>query len=190
MLGAVRTTAMVLLVIGTAGSFGWLMAFLQVPQATIGTMKTVSDNPSVVLLMISLILLEHFRAKWTPVRMKKMRQNKELEHFRDSEKRGNAPVLGTLMEMAPMIIICTPIFLPVVKASTPVHFGVILILHAGIGLNTPPVGSVQFVACAIGRISTGQSMKTIWPFYGASIAVLLLVTYVPAVSLWLPGVFR
>ncbi|SFI44946.1 Tripartite ATP-independent transporter, DctM component [Bosea sp. OK403] len=66
----------------------------------------------------------------------------------------------------------------------------ILILNAGIGLNTPPVGSVQFVACAIGHISIGQSMKTIWPFYGASIAVLLLVTYVPAVSLWLPGVFR
>jgi tripartite ATP-independent transporter DctM subunit len=157
-LGAVRTTAMVLLVIGTAGSFGWLMAFLQVPQATIGAMKAVSDNPIVVLLMINVILL----------------------------------VLGTFMDMAPMIIICTPIFLPVVKAFgvDPVHFGVILILNAGIGLNTPPVGSVQFVACAIGRISIGQSMKTIWPFYGASIAVLLLVTYVPAVSLWLPGVFR
>ncbi|SEF82872.1 TRAP transporter large permease [Bosea lathyri] len=157
-LGAVRTTAMVLLVIGTAGSFGWLMAFLQVPQATIGAMKAVSDNPIVVLLMINVILL----------------------------------VLGTFMDMAPMIIICTPIFLPVVKAFgvDPVHFGVILILNAGIGLNTPPVGSVQFVACAIGRISIGQSMKTIWPFYGASIAVLLLVTYVPAVSLWLPSVFR
>jgi tripartite ATP-independent transporter DctM subunit len=157
-LGAVRTTAMVLLVIGTAGSFGWLMAFLQVPQATIGAMKAVSDNPIVVLLMINLILL----------------------------------VLGTFMDMAPMIIICTPIFLPVVKAFgvDPVHFGVILILNAGIGLNTPPVGSVQFVACAIGRISIGQSMKTIWPFYGASIAVLMLVTYVPSVSLWLPSVFR
>jgi tripartite ATP-independent transporter DctM subunit len=157
-LGAVRTTAMVLLVIGTASSFGWLMAFLQVPQATIGAMKALSDNPIVVLLMINVILL----------------------------------VLGTFMDMAPMIIICTPIFLPVVKAFgvDPVHFGVILILNAGIGLNTPPVGSVQFVACAIGRISIGQSMKTIWPFYGASIAVLMLVTYVPAISLWLPAMFR
>jgi tripartite ATP-independent transporter DctM subunit len=157
-LGAVRTTAMVLLVIGTASSFGWLMAFLQVPQATIGAMKALSDNPIVVLLMINVILL----------------------------------VLGTFMDMAPMIIICTPIFLPVVKAFgvDPVHFGAILILNAGIGLNTPPVGSVQFVACAIGRISIGQSMKTIWPFYGASIAVLMLVTYVPAISLWLPAMFR
>lgn len=157
-LGAVRTTAMVLLVIGTAGAFGWLMAFLQVPQATIAAMKAVSDNPIVILMMINLILL----------------------------------VLGTFMDMAPMIIICTPIFLPVVKAFgvDPIHFGVILILNAGIGLNTPPVGSVQFVACAIGRISIGESMRTIWPFYGASVAVLLLVTYVPGLSLWLPRLFH
>ena len=157
-LGAVRTTAMVLLVIGTAGAFGWLMAFLQVPQATIAAMKAVSDNPITILLMVNLILL----------------------------------VLGTFMDMAPMIIICTPIFLPVVKAFgvDPVHFGVILILNAGIGLNTPPVGSVQFVACAIGRISIGESMRTIWPFYGASVAVLLLVTYVPGLSLWLPRLFH
>ncbi|MBN9468323.1 MAG: TRAP transporter large permease [Bosea sp.] len=157
-LGAVRTTAMVLLVIGAAGSFGWLMAFLQVPQATIAAMKAVSDNPLTILLMINLILL----------------------------------VLGTFMDMAPMIIICTPIFLPVVKAFgvDPIHFGVILILNAGIGLNTPPVGSVQFVACAIGRISIGESMRTIWPFYGASVAVLLLVTYVPGFSLWLPRLFH
>lgn len=157
-LGAVRTTAMVLLVIGAAGSFGWLMAFLQVPQATIAAMKAVSDNPIVILLMVNIILL----------------------------------VLGTFMDMAPMIIICTPIFLPVVKAFgvDPIHFGVILILNAGIGLNTPPVGSVQFVACAIGRISIGESMRTIWPFYGASVAVLMLVTYVPGISLWLPRLFH
>ena len=101
-------------------------------------------------------------------------------------------ILGTFMDMAPMIIICTPIFLPLVKAFgiDPVHFGVILILNAGIGLNTPPVGSVLFVGCAVGKISIGEAMKTIWPFFGASIAVLMIVTYVPAVSLWLPAMFR
>jgi TRAP-type C4-dicarboxylate transport system permease large subunit len=101
-------------------------------------------------------------------------------------------VLGTFMDMAPMIIICTPMFLPVVKAigMDPIHFGVVLILNAGIGLNTPPVGSVQFVACAVGKITIMESMKSIWPFYGASVAVLLLVTYVPAFSLWLPSLFR
>lgn len=158
LLGAVRTTSMVLLIIGTAGAFGWLMAFLQVPQATINAMKAISDNPLTILLMINIILL----------------------------------VLGTFMDMAPMIIICTPMFLPVVKAigMDPIHFGVVLILNAGIGLNTPPVGSVQFVACAVGKITIMESMKSIWPFYGASVAVLLLVTYVPAFSLWLPSLFR
>jgi tripartite ATP-independent transporter DctM subunit len=157
-LGAVRTTAMVLLVIGTAGAFGWLMAFLQVPATITAAMKAVSDDPIAVLLMINLALL----------------------------------VLGTFMDMAPMIIICTPIFLPVVKAFgvDPIHFGVILILNAGIGLNTPPVGSVLFVGCAIGKITMGEAMRTIWPFFGASVAVLLLVTYVPALSLWLPALFR
>ena len=86
------------------------------------------------------------------------------------------------MDMAPMIIICTPIFLPVVKAFgiDPVHFGVIMILNAGIGLNTPPVGSVQFVGCAVGKITIWEAMRTIWPFFGASVLVLLLVTYIPA----------
>jgi tripartite ATP-independent transporter DctM subunit len=157
-LGAVRTTAMVLLVIGAAGAFGWLMALLQVPAQAVIFMKGLTEDPIAMLLMINVVLL----------------------------------VLGTFMDMAPMIIICTPIFLPVVTAFgvDPIHFGVILILNAGIGLNTPPVGSVQFVSCAIGKISIGQSMRTIWPFYGASIAVLLLVTYVPAISLWLPALFR
>jgi tripartite ATP-independent transporter DctM subunit len=157
-LGAVRTTSMVLLVIGCASAFGWLMAFLQVPQATISLLRTVSDNPILILLMINVILL----------------------------------VLGTFMDMAPMVIICTPIFLPVVKAFgiDPVHFGIVMILNAGIGLNTPPVGSVLFVGCAVGKISIAEAMKTIWPFLGASVAVLLLVTYIPGLSLWLPSLFH
>lgn len=157
-MGAVRTTAMVLLVIGTAASFGWLMAFLQVQTLIIAAISAVSDNPIIVLLMINVILL----------------------------------VLGTFMDMAPMVIIATPILLPVVKAFgiDPVHFGVIMILNAGIGLNTPPVGTVLFVSCAVGGITIREAMRTIWPFFGASLLVLLLVTYIPSLSLWLPGVFR
>jgi tripartite ATP-independent transporter DctM subunit len=100
--------------------------------------------------------------------------------------------LGTFMDMAPMIIICTPVLLPVVKAFgvDPVHFGVVLILNAGIGLNTPPVGSVLFVGCAVGKITIREAMRTIWPFFGASVLVLLVVTFVPALSLWLPALFR
>ena len=100
--------------------------------------------------------------------------------------------LGTFMDMAPLIIITTPIFLPVVMAYgvDPVHFGVILILNLGIGLCTPPVGAVLFVACAVAKIPIWTAMRSIWPFYGAAIVVLGLVTYIPAISLWLPSVFR
>jgi tripartite ATP-independent transporter DctM subunit len=101
-------------------------------------------------------------------------------------------LLGTFMDMAPLIIICTPIFLPVATAFgiSPVQFGVMLILNAGIGLITPPVGSVLFVGTAIGKISVGESMRTIWPFYAAALVVLLLVMFVPSLSLWLPNVLR
>ncbi|AYM07224.1 MULTISPECIES: TRAP transporter large permease [Agrobacterium] len=157
-MGAVRTTAMVLLVIGTAASFGWLMAFLQVQTLMIAAISAISDNPIIVLLVINVILL----------------------------------LLGTFMDMAPMVIISTPVLLPVVKAFgiDPVHFGVVMILNAGIGLNTPPVGTVLFVGCAVGGISIREAMRTIWPFFGASIAVLLAVTYIPSLSLWLPSLFR
>jgi tripartite ATP-independent transporter DctM subunit len=157
-MGAVRTTAMVLLIIGTAASFAWLMAYLRIPAALIEWMGTISQNPLVILLLINLILL----------------------------------LLGTFMDMGPTIIIATPIFLPVAMhyGVDPVHFGVILILNLGIGLNTPPVGAVQFVACAVAKISVWQAMRSIWPFYGAGIVVLGLVTYIPALSLWLPGVFK
>ena len=101
-------------------------------------------------------------------------------------------LLGTFMDMAPMVIIATPVLLPVVKAFgvDPVHFGVVMILNGGIGLNTPPVGTVLFVGCAVGGITIREAMRTIWPFFGASIAVLLAVTYIPSLSLWLPSLFR
>ena len=101
-------------------------------------------------------------------------------------------VLGTFMDLAPMIIICTPIFLPVAKAIgvDPVHFGVILILKGGISLITPPLGSVLFVGTAIGKISIGETLRTIWPFWLAALAVLLVVTFVPQLSLWLPALMK
>jgi tripartite ATP-independent transporter DctM subunit len=157
-MGAVRTTAMVLLIIGMAASFSWLMAYLKVPAALIAGMNAISTDPLVVLLLLNVLML----------------------------------LLGTFMDMGPMIIICTPIFLPLVThyGVDPVHFGVITILNLGIGLNTPPVGTVQFVACAVGKITVWEAMRSIWPFYGAGIVVLGLVTYIPAISLWLPSVFK
>ncbi len=132
-LSAVRTTAMVLLVIGCAAAFGWLLAYLKVPTMLVNYMKSVSDNPLVILLLINIVLL----------------------------------ILGTFMDMSPLIVITTPIFLPVATAFgvDPVHFGIILILNLGIGLCTPPVGAVLFVGCAVGKISIWTAMRTIWPFY-------------------------
>ena len=155
---AVRTTAMVLLVIGCAASFGWLLAFLRIPAELVSFLKQVSDNPLVILFMLNVVLL----------------------------------LLGTFMDMSPLIVITTPIFLPVATAFgvDPIHFGVILVLNLGIGLCTPPVGTVLFVGCAVGRISVWQAIRTIWPFYGAAVFTLLLVTYVPFLSLWLPSLFH
>ncbi len=101
-------------------------------------------------------------------------------------------ILGTFMDMSPLIVITTPIFLPVATAFgvDPVHFGIILILNLGIGLCTPPVGAVLFVGCAVGKISIWQAMRTIWPFYLAAVVTLLLVTYIPFLSLALPALFH
>ncbi|SDJ65091.1 TRAP transporter large permease [Aliiruegeria lutimaris] len=157
-IGAVRTTAMVLLVIGCAAGFGWLLAYLRIPATLVEFMQGISDNPIIVLLLINITLL----------------------------------VLGTFMDMSPLIVITTPIFLPVAMAFgvDPVHFGIILILNLGIGLCTPPVGTVLFVGCAVGKISIWQVMRSIGPFYAAAVFTLLLVTFIPALSLWLPALFR
>ena len=156
--GALRTTGLILFIIGAAASFGWLLAYLQVPAAAVDTLSGISENKNVVLLVMVLSLL----------------------------------ALGTFMDLAPLIIICTPIFLPVAKAIgvDPVHFGVILILKGGIGLITPPVGSVLFVGTAIGKISVTETLRTIWPFYLATLAVLFIITFVPILSLWLPALLK
>ena len=156
--GAVRTTGLILFVIGSAASFGWLLAYLQVPAAAVDVLTAVADNKYSALLVMIVVLL----------------------------------IIGTFMDLAPMIIICTPIFLPVAKAFgiDPVHFGIILILKGGIGLISPPVGSVLFVGAAIGNISVTDTLKSIWPFYIASFVVLLIVAYVPQLSLWLPHMLK
>jgi TRAP-type C4-dicarboxylate transport system permease large subunit len=101
-------------------------------------------------------------------------------------------LLGTFMDMAPLIIITTPIFLPMASdlGMDPVQFGIMLLLNLGIGLVTPPVGSVLFVACAVGKIPIEQTVRTIWPFYLALLAALAAVIYLPSISLWLPSVLN
>ncbi|TAJ87713.1 MAG: TRAP transporter large permease [Reyranella sp.] len=154
----VRTIGMVMIMIGFAGAFGYLMALMQIPAKTTQLFLALSDNKLVFLLLVNILLL----------------------------------VLGTFMDLAPMLLICTPILLPVVKALgvDPVHFGMIMILNLGIGLITPPVGPTLFVGCAIGRVTMEAVTRTFWVFYVPMLIVLGLVTYVPALSLWLPSLTR
>lgn len=97
--------------------------------------------------------------------------------------------LGTIMDMAPLIMITTPILMPVIQSigMNPIQFGVMMVLNLAIGLCTPPVGAVLFVGCTIGKISMEKLTKSLFPFYAAMLAVLMLVTFVPEVVLFIPN---
>lgn len=97
--------------------------------------------------------------------------------------------LGTFMDMAALILITTPIFLPLTRelGMDPTQFGILLMMNLGLGLTTPPVGTCLFVGCSIGKIRMEETVRTILPFYIAILIVLMLVTFVPQVSLWLPS---
>ncbi|HEX5127997.1 MAG TPA: TRAP transporter large permease [Rhodocyclaceae bacterium] len=151
---AVKTTGVVLALIGISAAFGYFMAYYSVPDMAGEWMAHISTSPWIIFLLVNIVLF----------------------------------ILGTFLDMAPTILVCTPIFMPIcVKfGMDPVQFGMVILLNCALGLNTPPVGTTQFVGCAIGEISVGEVMKSILPFYGALTATMLLVTYVPALSLWLP----
>jgi tripartite ATP-independent transporter DctM subunit len=154
---AVKTTGVVLLLIGISNTFGYLITLYEAAEITGQALSGLSNNPWVIFFLVNLILF----------------------------------ILGTFLDMAATILICTPIFLPICMqyGMGPVQFGMLMLINCALGLNTPPVGTTQFVGCAIGGISVGQVMRTILPFYGALIAALLLVTYVPVFSLGLPRLF-
>ncbi|SNZ07049.1 TRAP transporter large permease [Cohaesibacter gelatinilyticus] len=155
---AIRTTALVMILVGAATAFAYFLALYQVPDMILGAMTAISDNKYFVLLMINVALL----------------------------------VLGMFMDMAALILICTPIFLPVVRefGMDPVQFGMVLMMNLGLGLTTPPVGACLFVGCAVAKVRIESVLKTIWPFYLAIFLALLLTTYVPAISLTLPRLFE
>jgi tripartite ATP-independent transporter DctM subunit len=97
-------------------------------------------------------------------------------------------VLGMIMDMAALILICTPIFLPVASqlGMDPLQFGIMLMMNLGLGLCTPPVGSCLFVGCAVGKLPMEEAVRTIWPFYLAILIALMMITFIPAISLTLP----
>ena len=150
----VKTVTIVMILIGFAASFGYIMTLMQIPLKITALFTSLSSDPLVILALINIMLL----------------------------------VLGTLMDMAPLILILTPILLPVVKTLgiDPVHFGMIMMVNLGIGLITPPVGAVLFVGSAVAKLKIEQVVIAMKPFFVIMLIVLVLVTYVPAISLWLP----
>ncbi|MFC0336093.1 TRAP transporter, DctM subunit [Kushneria avicenniae] len=155
---SVRTTSLVMILVGCASAFSYLLALYSVPELLTDLLLDISDNPIVILLMLNVLLL----------------------------------ALGMIMDMAALILICTPIFLPIATqfGMDPIQFGVVMMINLGIGLCTPPVGGCLFVGSVIGKIKMEQAVRTIWPFYLALFVVLMLVTYVPLISMWLPGLIE
>ncbi|MEL7607236.1 MAG: TRAP transporter large permease [Sedimentibacter saalensis] len=101
-------------------------------------------------------------------------------------------VLGCIMDMAPIILIATPILLPIATSIgiDPVQFGIMIVLNCGIGLLTPPVGAVLFIGSAVSKVPMERVVKATMPFYICMIITLILITFVPGISLWLPSLFR
>jgi tripartite ATP-independent transporter DctM subunit len=150
----VKTVTIVMILIGFAASFGYILTLMQIPMKITAFFSALSDNRYVILMCINVMLL----------------------------------LLGTLMDMAPLILILTPMLLPVIKTLgiDPVHFGMIMMINLGVGLITPPVGSVLFVGSAVANLSIEKVTKAMLPFYIGLVIVLILVTYIPEISLWLP----
>ena len=97
-------------------------------------------------------------------------------------------MVGTFMDMTPAVLIFTPIFLPVVSelGMHPVHFGIMMIANLCIGLCTPPVGTCLFIGCGVGKTTIAKATPMLLPFFAAMLVALMVITYVPSVSLWLP----
>jgi tripartite ATP-independent transporter DctM subunit len=150
----VKTVTIVMILIGFAASFGYIMTLMQIPLKITQLFTAISTEAWVILLCVNVMLL----------------------------------ALGTLMDMAPLILILTPILLPVMNSIgvDPVHFGMIMMVNLGIGLITPPVGAVLFVGSAVAKLKIEQVVKAMKPFFVILLMVLMLVTFVPQISLWLP----
>ena len=153
---ALKTLAIVMTLLATAKAFAYMMTELRIPAAISNGLLSITDNKYILLLIINVMLL----------------------------------LLGCFMDMAPLITIMTPILVPVVTnpaiGMDPVHFGVVMIFNLAVGLCTPPVGSALFVGCAIGKTPIERTAKNMMPLYLTMVIVLMLVTYIPDVSLLLP----
>ena len=151
----VDTLSIVLILIATSSIFGYCLTTLHVPDLAATAITGITDNPILLALLLTLILL----------------------------------FLGCIMDMAPIILIATPILLPIATSIgiNPIQFGIMMILNCGIGLLTPPVGSVLFIGSAVAKLKMEQVVKATLPFYLCMIVVLLLITFIPQISMFLPN---
>lgn len=154
---SVKTTAIVLFLIGCASAFGWMMTYLQIPAAVMRAFLGLTSNKFLILLMVNVLLL----------------------------------FLGMVMDVAPLIVIVTPVLLPVIKAAgmSEITFGILLMLNLGIGLTTPPVGASLFVGCMVGKTTIEKTSRALLPLWPAMFVVLFLVTYIPWFTEFLPNLF-
>lgn len=157
LLETVRTTAIVMLLIGTSIAMSWVLSYGHIPQQISSTLIGLTDSRFLILLIINAILL----------------------------------VVGMFIDMTPAVLIFAPIFLPVVTdlGLDPIHFGIVMVLNLCVGLCTPPVGSILFIGAAVGDTTISRLVKPLLPLFLAMVAALLLVTYVPELSLWFPSLF-
>jgi tripartite ATP-independent transporter DctM subunit len=157
MKNTLRTIALVMTLIASAGAFGYMMTILRIPELIATSLLSITSNKYLLLLLINLALL----------------------------------LMGAIMDMAPLILITAPILIRVVTSPAidmdPVHFGVVMIYNLGMGLLTPPVGTVLFVGSAIGKIRIEETFKALIPFYIVMLIGLLLVTFIPAISMTIPN---
>lgn len=154
LLRSAKTTAVVMLLVGTSQAVSWALSYERVPQMASATLLNLSDNPVVILLIVNLLLL----------------------------------AVGMFMDMTPAVLVFTPILLPAAMGLGvhPVHFGILMIANLCIGLCTPPVGTCLFVGCSVGKTTIARVAPAAIPFFIAMGIAMLLITYVPELSLWLP----
>ncbi len=153
-----KTLCVVMTLLACAKAFAYMMTLLRIPAQITTALLSVSNNKYVLLLIINLLLI----------------------------------LLGCFMDMAPLIMIMTPILLPVVTSPVigmnPIHFGIMLIFNLAVGLCTPPVGTALFVGCAIGKTSLEKTAVKTFPMFAVMFIGLMLVTYIPFFSMWIPTI--
>lgn len=158
LVNTLSSTASILLLVGFANTFGWILVSEGVPLLIADGILSITENPVFVILLIVLLLL----------------------------------VLGMFMETIAALVILFPVLLPVATSigMDPIHFGVVMVLALMIGLSTPPVGVCLFVASSFAKVPITKTVKELMPYFGVALLVLLIVAFVPSLSLFLPGLFE